>query len=82
MGKIFDPPKPPPLPKYTPPPPPEPPAVPTAAEIEENRESEASEARKRSLLGRSRSRYGTILTGFTGFLSNSNDAEKKTLLGE
>lgn len=50
-------------------------------------EKEASEiqaeARERSLLRRSRGRFGTITTGFTGFLSSSEpDKNRKTLLGE
>lgn len=48
-----------------------------------NEEEIALEARKESLLRRSRGRFGTILTGFRGFLSSTdaNDT-RKTLLGE
>ena len=52
--------------------------APTDAEI-------AAEARTESLLRRSRGRFGTILTGFRGFLDESNRDEttsRKTLLGE
>lgn len=39
--------------------------------------------REKSLLGRSRSRAGTILTGFRGILAPSEQqAQRKTLLGE
>lgn len=40
-------------------------------------------ARRQSLLGRSRSRFGTVLTGFRGVLGTSQSAnQRKTLLGE
>jgi hypothetical protein len=43
----------------------------------------ASEIRASSLLGRDRSRFGTILTGFRGLLDLANTSSKrKTLLGE
>lgn len=43
----------------------------------------SSEQREKNLLDRSRSRLGTILTGFTGILSpKDNDGQRKTLLGE
>ena len=46
-------------------------------------EEKQTEQREKSLLGRSRSRLGTILTGFRGILSPSEtDASRKTLLGE
>ncbi len=42
-----------------------------------------SEQRERNLLGRSRSRIGTILTSFRGILSPAEtDGQRKTLLGE
>jgi len=42
-----------------------------------------AEAREHSLLRRNRGRFGTIKTGFTGFLSPSqSDNSRKTLLGE
>lgn len=43
----------------------------------------ASEARRTSLLGRDRSRFGTILTGFRGLLGTTENAPRRnTLLGE
>lgn len=48
-------------------------------------EEVASEGRKKSLLERSRGRFGTILTSFSGVLSPKNENQtsgKKTLLGE
>ncbi len=43
----------------------------------------ASEARRTSLLGRDRSRFGTILTGFRGLLGTADNAPRRnTLLGE
>ena len=42
-----------------------------------------AEQREKSLLSRSRSRIGTILTGFRGILSPAeSDNQRKTLLGE
>lgn len=42
-----------------------------------------SENRSASLLQRDRSRFGTILTGFRGLLSQNTQAQqRKTLLGE
>jgi hypothetical protein len=39
--------------------------------------------REKNLLSRSRSRLGTILTGFRGILAPSeNESQRKTLLGE
>lgn len=43
---------------------------------------EQSEERTRSLLARSRSRLGTIATGFRGLLQENSQASRKTLLGE
>jgi hypothetical protein len=68
----------PPLPSL---PPPSPPVV----QQEEEKQSEEqinAEARRKSLLRRSRGRFGTVLTGFKGFLSQSNNDSRKTLLGE
>ncbi len=46
-------------------------------------EETASEVRRQSLLGRERSRFGTVQTGFRGLLGISdNNAQRKTLLGE
>ena len=46
-------------------------------------EQKQAEQREKSLLGRSRSRIGTILTGFRGILSPAeSDGQRKTLLGE
>jgi hypothetical protein len=42
-----------------------------------------AEQREKNLLSRSRSRIGTILTGFRGILApNDTDSQRKTLLGE
>ncbi len=42
-----------------------------------------SQQREKNLLSRSRSRLGTILTGFRGMLApKDTDAQRKTLLGE
>lgn len=42
-----------------------------------------SQEREKNLLSRSRSRIGTILTGFRGILApKDTDAQRKTLLGE
>ncbi len=46
-------------------------------------EQEAAQRREKNLLARSRSRLGTILTGFRGILSPiETDEKRKTLLGE
>jgi len=46
-------------------------------------EQEAAQRREKNLLGRSRSRLGTILTGFRGILAPiETDEKRKTLLGE
>ena len=46
-------------------------------------EETASQARRQSLLGRERSRFGTVQTGFRGLLGlTDNAAQRKTLLGE
>ena len=45
----------------------------------------AEDSRTESLLRRSRGRFGTILTGFRGFLEatdNNKENSRKTLLGE
>lgn len=43
----------------------------------------SSEARSENLLRRGRGRFGTILTGFQGVLTNNESQKKrKTLLGE
>jgi hypothetical protein len=43
----------------------------------------AAEMREKSLLSRSRSKIGTIMTGFRGLLTPlTGDAQRKTLLGE
>ena len=80
MGSIFSTPKAPKIKPYVPPIPlktSEPIPVKTDKEI-------AADNRTESLLRRSRSKVGTILTGFDGILSSNNqdDATKKTLLGE
>ncbi|PCJ98562.1 MAG: hypothetical protein COA45_07520 [Zetaproteobacteria bacterium] len=48
----------------------------------ENNASQASQSRTKSLLSRSRSRFGTIATSFKGLLGNDNSGARKTLLGE
>ncbi len=73
------------------------PAASTAAPVKANEETPAAdtasdtpvseaaqrEAREQSLLRRSRGRFGTVLTGFTGLLSQtSGQSGRKTLLGE
>lgn len=45
----------------------------------------SAEARRKSLLRRSRGRFGTITTSFRGFLNNTRtdgESQQKTLLGE
>jgi len=62
-----------------------PPAAPTpSGEAKENSAEEtSSEARRQNLLGRERSRFGTVQTGFRGLLGVSNETgQRKTLLGE
>lgn len=57
----------------------------SASGIDTSDTDTASEARQQSLLGRDRSRFGTIQTGFRGLLglaeTNSRD-QRKTLLGQ
>ena len=47
-------------------------------------EEAAAQVRTENLLLRNRGRFGTVLNGFRGFLSPSNEAttKRKTLLGE
>lgn len=50
-----------------------------------SREAQASAQREQTLLSRNRSRLGTVVNGFTGFLSTRNASDRaarKTLLGE
>lgn len=69
------------------PPPPLPPLPPPPPVVEARPEKTEAEieakARTQSLLRRSRGRFGTVLTGFRGFLNpvDGND-NRKTLLGE
>lgn len=59
------------------------PAVSTPTVDKPTAEEQAAETRRTTLLQRDRSRFGTILTGFRGLLStNTNNTERKTLLGE
>ncbi len=59
------------------------PAASQNTEPEKSEEEVSAELRRQNLLGRSRSRFGTILTGFRGFLSaEKSDNNRKTLLGE
>jgi hypothetical protein len=49
----------------------------------DNETPATEEQREKNLLSRSRSRLGTILTGFRGILAPSeNESQRKTLLGE
>ncbi|MGB4057448.1 MAG: hypothetical protein WBK77_05135 [Alphaproteobacteria bacterium] len=55
---------------------PSPPPAPTA-------EEQAAESRRKNLLGRDRSRFGTVQTGFRGLLALSPlFGQRKKLLGE
>jgi len=59
------------------------PTIPTASTPEV--ESEGAEIRKQNLLGRERSRFGTVQTSFRGLLglaAADADQARKTLLGE
>lgn len=77
-----------PLPSYLPPESSSPavvvePSTPTEP-VKTDSEIEA-EARTENLLRRSRGRFGTVLTGFRGFLNasdNNQSSGRKTLLGE
>ena len=44
--------------------------------------AENQQVREESLLRRSRGRLGTIFTGFSGFLQQRGDQQRKSLLGE
>ena len=68
------------MPVYNPAPDNTPPVVP--AEPNPNPDAEASARRAAGLLERSRSAYGTVLTGFRGLLNQQNTQQRKTLLGE
>ena len=69
-------PQPAPTPTLTQAPPPQTDNTPSAEET-------SSEARRQNLLGRERSRFGTVQTGFRGLLGlTDNSAQRKTLLGE
>lgn len=58
-------------------------AAPTEGGTTTTDTSEAvAQQRQQSLLSRSRSRLGTILTGFRGVLSPVGEDQRKTLLGE
>lgn len=62
---------------------PAPPAPNQNATNNENIEPSPEQQREKTLLGRPRSRIGTILTGFTGILAPSGDqSRRKVLLGE
>lgn len=45
-------------------------------------EETAAEARTQNLLQRNRGIFGTVLTGFRGFLSGAQNNTRKSLLGE
>ena len=83
MGSLLKSPKPPSLPTIT--------STPSLIPSEETaseaptQSKQQPDARKQSLLRRSRGRLGTIETSFNGFLSpqkDSNASPRKTLLGE
>ncbi|MCB9996624.1 MAG: hypothetical protein H6869_09330 [Rhodospirillales bacterium] len=57
-------------------------ATDTAAETGTGSEEATRLAREDNLLRRSRGRLGTVLTGFSGVLSQAARAGRKTLLGE
>lgn len=54
---------------------PNPAATPTPEQL-------AAESRAQNLLQRSRGIFGTVLTGFRGFLGTSQNSTRKSLLGE
>ncbi len=57
--------------------------TPAAEDTGADNEALRSEQRTKSLLQRSRSRFGTVQTGFRGLLSTLGSAgQRKTLLGE
>ena len=61
------------------------PTVDTTTDSVPTESESSSEARKESLLRRTRGRLGTVFTGFRGLLSEASPAEntgRKTLLGE
>lgn len=59
------------------------PSTTTEQIAEESSDVLSSEARSENLLRRGRGRFGTILTGFQGVLTNNESQKKrKTLLGE
>lgn len=49
---------------------------------EANSDADNSARRAAGLLERSRSAYGTVLTGFRGLLNQQSPQQRKTLLGE
>lgn len=58
------------------------PATPAAPTAVEQQQAE-SEERERGLLSRQRSRFGTVVNGFTGFLEQNDQVEQRNnLLGE
>lgn len=60
-------------------------STPAATDAETEVQEESSKARRQNLIGRERSRFGTIKTSFRGVLGLSggdNTAQRKTLLGE
>lgn len=62
----------------------QPPTAQTAITASEpGREERNAQTRERNLLSRERGRFGTIATGFRGFLGQSDTQNtRKTLLGE
>jgi len=62
---------------------PTPVVTPSASEQEQTQEEANTEIRRQNLLGRERSRFGTIQTSFRGLLGLSDNGEqRKTLLGQ
>jgi len=60
-------------------------STPDPVTVEEQAEETGTQVRKQNLLGRERSRFGTIQTSFRGLLGLGNQSAsqpRKTLLGE
>lgn len=53
-----------------------------SAEGDTDRQERAAQKREQSLLHRNRGRFGTLSRGFTGFLAESRQESRKTLLGQ
>ena len=58
-------------------------SAPSAEEVQAEEQAANQEARRQNLLGRERSRFGTVNTSFRGLLGlGDNSAQRKPLLGE